>query len=61
MQPKYQWVKVLKPFCPLCKKQLRGNNSVVSPYTCECGEWKYDVENGGWNVRVKYILEDNKL
>lgn len=52
MTPKYEWHKVLKPHCSICKKQLRGDNSVVSPYTCECGEWKYDIDKGEFELVI---------
>lgn len=32
---------VWQPYCPKCKEDLQGNNSVVLPYICSCGTWVY--------------------
>ncbi|QGH73348.1 MAG: zinc-ribbon protein [Siphoviridae sp. cttb18] len=53
-QPVYKRVKMLMPHCPVCKEQLSGNNSMVSPYRCSCGEWESDWFNGKvGNFKIK--------
>lgn len=42
MKPIYKKVKVTKEHCPVCLEQLSGNNSIANPWTCSCGNWKYD-------------------
>ncbi len=39
-QPFYKKVSKFEPHCPLCKKELRGENSMLLPYQCDCGIWK---------------------
>jgi len=36
----YKRVKMPMPFCPVCDLMLSGNNSIISPYRCSCGEWQ---------------------
>ncbi len=50
MQPTYKKVKVTKPHCPTCKEMLTGNNSMVLPYQCKCGVWKWDFSKLEFNV-----------
>ena len=38
----YKRVSDIVPFCPKCKKRIKGNGSTVLPYTCKCGEWEFD-------------------
>lgn len=40
MKPIYKKVPTVVPVCPKCKVKLSGNNSMVLPWTCNCGEWK---------------------
>lgn len=40
-KPEYKKVARVMPHCPVCKQELLGNNSVVSPFRCACGEWRY--------------------
>lgn len=40
MKPEYKKTTQLAPFCPKCKKKLKGDNSIAFPWNCECGEWK---------------------
>lgn len=40
--PEYKTVKVVEPHCPICKHQLMGTNSDISPWECPCGIWKSD-------------------
>lgn len=47
MQPVYKRVKELKPHCPDCKEKLSGNNSIIQPYRCSCGEWHVDLTKRG--------------
>ena len=44
MKPIYKKVKCLHPFCPQCGEAMRGNNSIVMPWRCSCGAWKYENE-----------------
>ncbi len=45
MYPVYKRVKHLAPHCPQCGEELQGDNSCVSPWTCNCGTWKNDFIN----------------
>jgi hypothetical protein len=45
MKVEYKRVKVLMPFCSVCKEQLSGDNSIILPYKCFCGEWQSTWEN----------------
>lgn len=40
MKPVYKPIKVLKEHCPVCKEELRGNNSYQMPWYCDCGTWE---------------------
>lgn len=31
-------------FCSKCQQFLQGNGSVITPYKCACGEYKYNFE-----------------
>lgn len=39
-RPEYKRVKVMMPHCPVCKEQLRGDNSINRPWECSCGVWE---------------------
>lgn len=55
-QPKFKKVATLRPFCPICKLELRGNNSGISPYECDCGEWTTDFTKVGyWRIKTKAL------
>lgn len=45
MKLKYRRVKMLVPYCPECNQNLSGNNSVIFPYKCDCGELHNSFEN----------------
>ena len=47
----YRRIKILKPFCNVCDKQIHGNGSLNDPYFCDCGEWKYDTEKFNWYIK----------
>ena len=32
------------PWCEKCKKEIKGDGSVISPYECDCGKWEWDEE-----------------
>lgn len=49
--PKYRRVPVPMPHCPRCKEQLRGNNSMISPWECSCGVWK-----SSWSNPLRYTI-----
>lgn len=51
-QPVWKRIKMLEPHCPICKQHLTGNNSMMHPYKCECGEWQDDWMNPG-HFRIK--------
>lgn len=38
------------PHCPVCKDELKGNGSIVSPYRCSCGKWQFDFEAGEYII-----------
>jgi tRNA(Ile2) C34 agmatinyltransferase TiaS len=42
VKPEYRKVKVLKPHCPVCKQMLYGEGSMILPYKCKCGTWKWN-------------------
>jgi hypothetical protein len=48
MQPQYKYVKKQVPFCPKCGKELLGDNSILYPYVCDCGQWHY--YDGEWEI-----------
>lgn len=50
----YKKVKKIVPWCKRCNSEIYGNGSIITPYHCECGEWKYD---SGEN---DYVLIYNK-
>lgn len=31
-------------WCKICEQFLMGNGSIVTPYRCNCGEYKYSFE-----------------
>jgi ribosomal protein L37AE/L43A len=37
----FKKVSIYKEHCPVCKETLRGNGSVVLPWECSCGVWKF--------------------
>lgn len=39
MRPEYKKVRVMKPHCPVCGNMLFGDNSMINPWRCPCGEW----------------------
>ena len=41
----YRKVSKLMPHCPICKEELRGNNSGLLPFECSCGIWESDWMN----------------
>lgn len=41
----YKQVKVQMPHCGVCGERLGGNNSIVNPYFCSCGEWQNSYED----------------
>jgi len=49
---KIEWkkTKALIPHCPECKQILGGNNSILMPYNCECGQWEYDFKNNEYKL-----------
>lgn len=50
---KSKWKKKLVPFCEECDEELDGNGSIVSPYSCPAGEWKYDLEANCYKLTPK--------
>lgn len=50
IRPEYKLVKELKPFCPICKERLSGENSIILPYKCSCGIWKQDYETLAFTI-----------
>ena len=52
-QPTYKRVKMLMPHCPICKEQLKGNNSGISPWECSCGIWESDFFNTPGYYQIK--------
>lgn len=50
VRPVWKMVKERRPFCPVCEKRLSGNNSIVSPYKCDCGIWRYNIGNSAYTI-----------
>ena len=44
IEMKYKMRKLQKPYCPNCEEFIRGNGSMMLPYTCDCGIWKFDED-----------------
>lgn len=40
MKPEYKKITIWAEHCPVCKEELLGNNSVISPWRCKCGIWR---------------------
>lgn len=53
LQPIYKQVKSIAPFCPICDQRLSGNNSLVLPYMCKCGEWQADTSGLSITYKIK--------
>jgi len=51
---KYKKIQKLVPYCFSCNTEVRGNGSLVFPYQCKCGEYKWDSE------KLDYFLEKQK-
>lgn len=51
----YKQVKMLMPHCNECGEQLKGNNSMNTPYWCSCGTWKYDMFDRTRKINEYYI------
>ncbi len=63
MKPKYKIIQTQAPHCPVCGDHLYQTNSLVSPWKCKCGTWKYDMEKIEYeiiNPKDKF-REDNKI
>lgn len=43
--PIYKKVKRLMPHCPKCGEMLGGNNSIMIPWHCKCGDWGYKTKD----------------
>lgn len=54
-QPKYKQIKTLAPFCPICTEQLQGNNSVMLPWKCQCGEWEKPWGSDFYKIKIKSV------
>lgn len=58
MMPEYKIIKIQAPHCPKCGEHLFQDNSVVSPWKCKCGIWKYSIVS---DFLGEYEIEpDNK-
>lgn len=44
----YKTRKVKAEYCTVCETFLSGNGSLILPWKCECGEYKFDW-SGGWS------------
>ena len=53
MKPVYKRVKKMVMCCPLCKSEIWGNGSIISPYTCLCGEWIHGSNVEDWELIKK--------
>jgi len=56
MKLKYKKVKIAMPHCGDCGERLMGNNSMISPYRCSCGEWERDTTK----IMFMYKLKSEK-
>ena len=56
----YKRVKVSLPYCPQCKQVIQGNGSIIMPYKCECGFWRYNTETDEYFIEPKCACMDYK-
>ena len=50
----YKKIYVAVEHCADCGDRLSGNNSIVSPFRCSCGEWEWTWEHDGkWKLKDK--------
>ena len=45
---KYKTIKKLVPYCEICKSEVLGNGSMITPYHCKCGEWGFDDDKNDY-------------
>ena len=57
MIPRYKKVKILMPHCSVCGERLLGNNSMILPYKCSCGEWEMDYQSREYKIKGEPSLE----
>lgn len=50
MEIEYKQVKTLVEHCGDCGERLSGNNSLVLPYKCKCGIWKWSFSSSEWEI-----------
>lgn len=50
----YKKIKKLVAHCSECKEELRGDNSFLAPYRCNCGFWKRNIITGEYEI-VPYL------
>lgn len=56
-QVEWKSKRMLVPHCPVCKEPLSGNNSMITPYCCSCGEWQTEQLGG----QFYFIIKTNPL
>ena len=42
MRFKYKKRSILVPFCEKCGSWIEGNGSILTPYNCLCGAYRYN-------------------
>lgn len=57
MRPIWKRVKTLAPHCPKCGEQLQGENSIMLPWKCSCGEWQPVLFPFDGNYKIKEKIE----
>lgn len=49
----YKKIKKLVPWCEKCQSEIIGNGSILTPYNCKCGEYKYDRDKNDYVLNNK--------
>lgn len=57
MRVTYKRIKVAMPHCGDCQEELQGNNSLLMPYKCRCGEWK----SKSWDEPFEFVLKEKTI
>ena len=48
----YRIHMVADPYCTICERHLAGDDSIMNPYYCDCGEWEHTFLHG-WKLIKK--------
>ena len=53
MNPKYKRKPRMVPHCGDCEEELKGEGSIMIPYSCSCGKWEYEPDIDKDKYRLK--------